>query len=291
MNKTMTAVILSCLLSCSASAARALEPAARPPADYVRRQLEPLAADLESPEGEKALATVLVQLGLLPGAEALLERAAALEARRRAGPLAPAELQELARLLRDFSKPGADPLSRAEPAPREAEVRAVQGLLSQVLTLRGRPALDVDGVYGEVTRRAVGEFQASVSLPATGLVDGATARRLREEADFAAGFRAWRAAAPDPAGGFDVRLLQRQLRLVESDRRRPPLDADGVYGARTRRAVYDLQVEAGLPATGQVDSATARRLRDEAELAARLRAKRVGEAPTRIRRKMGKQPR
>ena len=116
---------------------------------------------------------------------------------------------------------------------------------------------DADGRYGSVTTAAVQGFQARSGLPATGVVDRATAIRLG----------LWPGGTPPVAppvgdwvnvspGDFGMRVA-----IVHNYLRRAGVavngDANGLYGAVTTAAVRTFQTRVGLPATGVVDRATA----------------------------------
>ena len=116
---------------------------------------------------------------------------------------------------------------------------------------------DADGRYGSVTTTAVQTFQNRSGLPATGVVDRATAIRLG----------LWYSGSPPstpPVGDWvNVSPGDRGMRvaIVHDYLRRAGVavngDADGFYGAVTTDAVRMFQSSVGLPATGVVDRATA----------------------------------
>jgi peptidoglycan hydrolase-like protein with peptidoglycan-binding domain len=103
--------------------------------------------------------------------------------------------------------------------------------------------VDVDGIFGSGTRRAVKRFQRRNGLTADGIVGPATFRALRRVARAGA----QRPAKSDSGGrGSAVRDLQRRLGIA----------ADGVFGPATRRAVKRFQRAHGLTADGVVGPAT-----------------------------------
>lgn len=116
---------------------------------------------------------------------------------------------------------------------------------------------DADGRYGAVTSAAVEAFQSRSGLPASGIVDKATAIRLG----------LWPGGGTPPSGPagdwVNVSPGDRGMRvaIVHTYLRRAGIavngDADGSYGAVTTAAVRAFQTRIGLPATGVVDRATA----------------------------------
>jgi len=116
---------------------------------------------------------------------------------------------------------------------------------------------DADGRYGSVTTAAVQAFQAQSGLPATGVVDRATAIRLG----------LWPGGSPPtaPPVGDWVNVSPgdsgMRVAIVHDYLRRAGVavngDANGLYGAVTTAAVRTFQTRVGLPATGVVDRATA----------------------------------
>ena len=138
----------------------------------------------------------------------------------------------------------------------------------------------VDGIFGAGTAGVVSRFQTATGLPATGVVDQATATAL-ESAGTPTTVPTTvpttappsttvpttvpttappTAAAPSIVGlqrgsrGDAVRLLQQQLTAAKVAGVGP---ADGVFGAKTATALRSFQTSVGLAATGVVDEATA----------------------------------
>ncbi|MEZ6189496.1 MAG: peptidoglycan-binding protein [Planctomycetota bacterium] len=144
------------------------------------------------------------------------------------------------------------PLRRGAEGP---EVRALQQRLNDHRAAANLPSIGVDGDFGPQTEGAVQTFQQRAGLPASGVVDDATAQAL--------------AAQPAPptqtalrrgAEGPEVEALQRRLNEHRAGAGLAPIGVDGDFGPATERAVQAFQQGASLPATGVVDDATARAL-------------------------------
>ncbi|MBI5595458.1 MAG: peptidoglycan-binding protein [Elusimicrobia bacterium] len=246
----------------------------QPPRAFILRQLEALSAALAGPDAEQSLAVADAQLGLLENGEdeaaheagALRLRAGALRAEAEAAEEPP---EEDARPYAEFGAELAA-FARRHTAQGAAGTRRTDA-----------------GPAGPATGRPLSERGSGSSAGASmTLADGA----LRDAARSFDGFGARGGAAAavyaeprlEPAVGpasakDDVKRVQGLLTEVRADRGQYALKADGLYGPQTRRAVSALQAEAGLPVTGLVDEATGRRLRDEAEHARSLNAKRESE--------------
>ena len=97
--------------------------------------------------------------------------------------------------------------------------------------------LDVDGVFGSGTARAVRRFQRRHDLTADGVVGPGTWSAIR---------RSLRARRARSGKSSSVKVLQRELGIT----------ADGVFGAGTSGAVKDFQRDRGLTADGVVGPAT-----------------------------------
>jgi peptidoglycan hydrolase-like protein with peptidoglycan-binding domain len=138
---------------------------------------------------------------------------------------------------------------------RGDEVRALQqALVSQGVTLAG----GVDGIFGPGTETALKSFQASKGLPATGVVDEASAIALGLSSSPFLGLT---------QGNTGDAVRQLQQRLIDAGNR-PAGGADGVFGSATSAALAAFQTAKGLPATGTVDAATAAALGQSAPAAA-----------------------
>jgi len=121
--------------------------------------------------------------------------------------------------------------------------------------------------FDEPTERAVRAFQQSRGLSVDGAVGAETWRAL-VAARWRLGSRTLYQAIPEPLIGEDVRTLQERLLEMGYDVGR----ADGIYGARTARAVAQFQREVGLAPDGACGPQTMHALR-------RLGRKVVGGRP------------
>ncbi len=125
--------------------------------------------------------------------------------------------------------------------------------------------------FDDLTEMAVRAFQQSRGLSVDGQVGDETWRAL-EAARWRLGARTLYQSVPDPLVGDDVRQLQERLLEMGYDVGR----ADGIYGARTARAVAVFQREVGLPPDGACGPHTMHALR-------RLGRKVIGGAPLALR--------
>src|SRR3712207_3818226 len=106
----------------------------------------------------------------------------------------------------------------------------------------------IDGVFREETELAAKAFQQSLGLLADGLVGPLTWREI-VEAGYRPGGRLLYLRQP-PFRGADVVELQRMLNDLGFD----PGAVNGLFDARTARAVRDFQKNAGLQDDGVVDA-------------------------------------
>lgn len=124
--------------------------------------------------------------------------------------------------------------------PRKQGVVAVQERLNAFF---GTAALEVDGSFGPLTQQAVELFQISRGLRVDGVVDKVTWEVLRqshlhrlEEDSLLSKVRSFDQSA---MGDIDVVVLQQKLLKVLGTERCNNLQADGVYGPKTRAAVKE----------------------------------------------------
>ena len=129
-----------------------------------------------------------------------------------------------------------------------------QALLDAGVTVRG----GADGIFGPATAEALKSFQTSQGLPATGVVDQATAEALADP-------KAPSSPTTGSSDGFAV-YGERGSRVV--DLQKALLNAgisfaggaDGAFGSATAGAIMSFQRANGLSVTGKVDDATAKAL-------------------------------
>jgi len=155
------------------------------------------------------------------------------------------------------------PIRRGDRGPAVTEIRAVLVGLN-LLPAGGPPGVDE---FDAETEHAVRTFQQDRGLSVDGQVGPETWRAL-DAARWRLGARTLYQAIPDPLIGEDVRALQERLLEMGYDVGR----ADGVYGARTARAVAQFQREVGLVPDGACGPQTMNALR-------RLGRKVVGGRP------------
>jgi len=125
-----------------------------------------------------------------------------------------------------------------------------------------------DGVFGMATQSALMLFQRNRGIPASGVVDAATARALRlgEGGSPGGGSPGGGSPGGETASGFarfderGTRVVALQQALVRAGIRLCG-GVDGVFGRCTAQAVTQFQRSRGLTATGRVDQATANALR------------------------------
>jgi peptidoglycan hydrolase-like protein with peptidoglycan-binding domain len=134
------------------------------------------------------------------------------------------------------------------------------------------PAVDIDGILGPQTRTAIIEFQKTMGLENTGIIDDATWNSMYNNI-----LGILRALPPTAVAlpallypnivfrqgseGADVLILQEYLSFISTlvpDI--PAVNPDGIFGPETRAAVVAFQNYYGLPATGAVNEATWNRI-------------------------------
>lgn len=151
------------------------------------------------------------------------------------------------RLLEDKAISWQDFLTAASAAPGDSGVyvRLLQRRLAEMGYFQG----ECTGGYGDLTQRAVAQFQSNNALEETGIADPSTCEALYSDS-----------AAPLLAAGTlregdsteAVTDLQSQLAsLGYFDR-----NITGIYGATTQTAVRLFQMANQLPSTGEADPAT-----------------------------------
>ncbi len=125
----------------------------------------------------------------------------------------------------------------------------------QRLTDAGFDPGPIDGLYGRRTRAGLEAFQRHVGIAVTGRVDATTSEALRN----------YSANSPPPADdGGTVRSLRDAQRALANG----PFDPgpiDGIYGTKTKNAIWSLEKLAGIAMNGQWgadDEAALRRVLD-----------------------------
>ena len=157
---------------------------------------------------------------------------------------------------------------------RGAAVLEIRSILAGMRLLEAPHDPLEEAVFGSDLERAVRAFQQSRGLSVDGEVGDETWRALLA-AQWHLGARTLYQAIPDPFTGDDVRQLQERLLEMGYDVGR----ADGVYGARTARAVAQFQREVGLAPDGAVGPQTLHALRRLGDERARvLRVTRISAA-------------
>jgi len=128
-----------------------------------------------------------------------------------------------------------------------------QALIDAGFALRG----GADGVYGLVTQAVVRQFQSKHGLTQSGKVDKATARALASGSPGGSSSTGPLVGLRAGALGNTVKQLQQALLTAGVEVRG---GADGIFGPATAGALRAFQTSQGLPATGEVDKATAKAL-------------------------------
>jgi len=151
------------------------------------------------------------------------------------------------------------------------EIRSVLRSLTLLAPLAAGDAGAADEAYDAGTELAVRAFQQARGLTVDGMVGDETWVAL-DAARWRLGARSLYQSVADPLIGDDVRQLQERLLEMGYDVGR----ADGVYGARTARAVARFQREVGVTSDGACGPHTLDALR-------RLSRKVTGGAPHALR--------
>ncbi len=106
---------------------------------------------------------------------------------------------------------------------------------------------DADGIDGELTRKAVRQYQASTGLEPDGKITPELLERIRYTRQVVAATR-FKPISERPAADRQVVLVQ--TGLAELGYR--PGSIDGFVGDGTRRAIREFEADRGLPQTGEV---------------------------------------
>ncbi|TDT16458.1 putative peptidoglycan binding protein [Ilumatobacter fluminis] len=129
-----------------------------------------------------------------------------------------------------------------------------QAMIDAGVTVRG----GADGIFGPATTEALKSFQTSQGLPATGVVDQATAEALKDP----------KAPSSPSTGSTDGYAVygERGSRVVDLQNALLAAGisfvggADGAFGSATAGAIMSFQRANGLSVTGKLDDATAKAL-------------------------------
>lgn len=161
------------------------------------------------------------------------------------------------------------------PGPNEVvpRVQAVQYFLNVLSAFYNTiPSVDINGVLDTQTRSSIMEFQKTVGLPITGIVDERTWDAMYNSvAGILKTVPSSAIALPSllwpgeiyklGSEGPNVYLIQQYLSYIASVLEGiPPASPDGIYGPQTERAVREFQKFFGIDETGVVDRYTWNRI-------------------------------
>ena len=152
-----------------------------------------------------------------------------------------------------------------------ADVVAWQNGLNQWLKLTAptQTPLTADGAFGPTTQTVTQRLQTAQGLSPDGIVGPSTRQALQQAlrgttAGTAGGATTTTTAATLKLGDTGQDVVQWQTRLNKwlkvTAPSQIPLSTDGTFGQATQTATEQLQTQAGLTPTGQVDAATRRAL-------------------------------
>lgn len=161
------------------------------------------------------------------------------------------------------------------PGPTEVvpRVQAVQYFLNVLSAYYNTiPSVDINGVLDTQTRTAIMEFQKTMRLPITGIVDEQTWNSMYNSvvgiletlppSAIALPSLLWPGIVYRRGSeGPGVYLIQQYLSYIASVLEGiPPADPDGIYGPQTEQAVREFQEYFGIDVTGVVDQYTWNRI-------------------------------
>ena len=140
----------------------------------------------------------------------------------------------------------------------------LQGYLRTIQRARqGSTTVPQDGYYGPATAEGVRQFQREEGLPPTGRVDAVTwdalyrvYRQIRNDAQPPTAIRGYTPLKEGDRGDPVVFLNTMIRRLARVYNNLPDTPLDDRYTAETAYAVGRIQQWAGLPVTGETDTAT-----------------------------------
>jgi peptidoglycan hydrolase-like protein with peptidoglycan-binding domain len=134
---------------------------------------------------------------------------------------------------------------------------AVKQLQQQLIAAGFSMVGGADGIFGALTANAVGAFQQSVGLPVSRVADEATVAALSQAASNAGGG----SSSSSPLLGLKSGATSNSVKQLQQALINAGVTvvggADGIFGWNTMTAVKRYQEAIGLPATGEVDQATA----------------------------------
>ena len=133
----------------------------------------------------------------------------------------------------------------AEPTLKKGSKKPEVKDLQEALKALGFSPGKIDGVFGAATEKAVKAFQASVGIDADGIVGPITWLNI-DEADQS------EPVLRKGSKGLPVRRLQSRMTAYKYDTG----GVDGRFGAKTEKAVKELQEQAALEIDGIVGPAT-----------------------------------
>ena len=133
----------------------------------------------------------------------------------------------------------------AEPTLKKGSKKPEVKDLQEALKALGFSPGKIDGVFGAATEKAVKAFQASVGIDADGIVGPITWLNI-DEADQS------EPILKKGSKGLPVRRLQSRMTAYNYDTG----GVDGRFGAKTEKAVKELQEQAALEVDGIVGPAT-----------------------------------
>ncbi len=134
-------------------------------------------------------------------------------------------------------------------------VKSLQEELAQLNYYEG----PIDGIMGSQTVQAIQDLQREAGLPQTGVMNSATEAALH---NYLIHGNSQMNPAPDPSSnpkptptpGYSASVATLQKQLAELNYYEGPIN--GMAGAQTTQAIVDLQRQAALPQTGQMNAAT-----------------------------------
>lgn len=177
-----------------------------------------------------------------------------------------AEITSKGTLISDIPPDMAAEIEEGKLTPRVQLVQYFLNVLSAYYATI--PAVDIDGILGPATRSAIIEFQKTMDLPQTGLVDTETWEAmytsiigiLRDLPPTAIALPALiypNTIFREGSEGPNVFIIQEYLSYISTFVPSiPPVKPDGIFGPETTAAVKAFQTQYGLQANGIVNKET-----------------------------------